>query len=199
MFPDEQWTPLALETVASVFARAPFQWGLGGGYAIEQFLGAPMRRHDDVDIALFRDQQLAAQRHLAGWQLYASDPPGTLRRWNEGEYLPFGIHDIWAHREGAPGWEFQFLVVEVAGDEWFHRRSPEIRGARADLIVDYHGFPWVLVEVQLMYKAKSMRPKDQQDFAACLPRLSVEAKAWLGGSLRVLYPDGHPWLEALAS
>jgi hypothetical protein len=199
MFPDAQWTPLSLADVHIIFDDAPFQWALGGGYAVEQFLGAPIRAHDDVDIAIFRDEQLAAQSHLAGWELFAADPPGTLRRWTPGEYLPFGIHDIWGHRPGAQGWEFQFLVAEVEGGEWFSRRDPRIRGQRADLMANYNGFPCVRIEVQLMYKAKGLRPKDELDFAACLPRLSDESKAWLNRTLRIVYPDGHPWLDALSS
>jgi Aminoglycoside-2''-adenylyltransferase len=197
MFPDEQWTPLSLTEVARIFADAAFTWGLGGGYAVEKFLGAPIRAHEDVDIVLFRDEQLPAQQHLAGWELYASDPPGVHRQWQTDEYLPFGIHDIWGYRSGAQGWEFQFMVAEVEGDQWFHRRNPQIRGRRGDLIVEYSGFPCIRVEVQLLYKSKNGRPKDELDFRACLPKLSAEAKSWLRENMKALYPDGHAWLEVL--
>ncbi|MBI1257918.1 MAG: amino acid transporter [Chloroflexi bacterium] len=197
MFPNAQWTPLSLSETQRIFADAPFTWGLGGGYAVEQFLGTPIRSHDDVDIVIFRDEQIAAQHYLAGWELYAADPPGTLRKWKQDEYLPFGIHDIWGYRGGAQGWEFQFMVAESEGDEWFHRRNPQIRGKRADLITEYNGWPCVRVEVQLMYKSKNGRPKDEQDFRACLPKLSAAQKGWLKAQLEILYPDGHVWIEAL--
>ena len=198
MFPDAQWTPLSLAEVKNIFDGAPFRWGLGGGYAIEQFLGSPIRAHDDVDIVIFRDEQLKAQQLLSGWELYAADPPGTLRKWNADEYLPFGIHDIWGYRSGANGWQFQFMVVETEGDEWFHRRNHQVRGRREDLLVEYKGFPCVRVEIQLMYKAKNRRPKDELDFRACLPRLSLEQKAWLKERLQVLYSEDHAWAEALS-
>jgi hypothetical protein len=197
MFPFHQWIPLSLAEVKRIFDDAPFTWGLGGGYAIEQFLGAPIRTHDDVDIVIFRDEQIAAQQHLADWQLYAADPPGTLRKWNTGEYLPFGIHDIWGYRDGASGWEFQFMVAEVENGEWFHRRNPQIRGRRDRLITEYNGWPCVRVEVQLMYKSKNGRPKDEMDFRACLPRLNAEQKGWLKTQLQILYPDGHSWIDVL--
>ena len=197
MFPDAQWTPLSLSETKRVFADALFIWGLGGGYAVEQFLGASIRAHDDVDIVIFRDEQIAAQQYLAGWELYAADPPGTLRKWNDGEYLPFGIHDIWGYRSGAQGWEFQFMVAEVEGHAWFHRRNPQIRGRRDDLITEYNGWPCVRVEVQLMYKSKNGRPKDEMDFRACLPKLSAAQKHWLKAQLQILYPEGHAWIEAL--
>lgn len=197
MFPDAQWTPLSLAEVKNIFADAPFRWGLGGGYAIEQFLGAPIRAHDDVDIVIFRDEQIAAQQYLTGWELYAADPPGTLRKWKADEYLPFGIHDIWGYRRGAQGWQFQFMVAEVEGDEWFHRRNPQIRGRRDELLTAYNGWPCVRVEVQLMYKSKNGRPKDELDFRACLPCLSSEQKGWLKTQLQILYPDGHVWIDVL--
>ncbi len=133
MIPDERWLPLSLAETVALFTDAPFTWALGGGYCVEQFVGTPYRAHDDVDVVIFRDEQLAAQKWLAGWHLFAADPPGTLRRWHPGEYLPFGIHDIWGHRDGKDAWEFQFMVAEAEHGMWFSRRDPRIRGSRADL------------------------------------------------------------------
>ncbi|MEP7293781.1 MAG: amino acid transporter [Chloroflexota bacterium] len=197
LIPHTSWQPLSLTETLDLFAGAPFAWALGGGYAVEQFLGRQIRAHEDVDVVIFRDQQLQAQTWLQGWQLYAADPPGTLREWLDGEVLPFGIHDIWAHRSNVEAWQFQFMVAESEGDEWFSRRSSAIRGKRDDLFAEYNGVPCVRIEVQLMYKAKGRRPKDVLDFHAAAPRLSAEAKQWLKDALGLLYPDGHPWLDML--
>lgn len=51
-------------------------------------------------------------------------------------------------------------------------------------------------EVQLLHKARALRPQDQQDFDACLPMLDPASRGWLGSSLAMVHPD-HPWLEAL--
>lgn len=195
--PYDRWEPLSLAEVIAVFADAPFRWGIAGGYAVELFLGASIRAHDDIDVTVFRDDQLQAQAWLAGWQLYAADPPGTLRAWHDGEYLPFGVHDIWGHRSGADVWQLQLMLAEVDGADWFCRRNRAVRGQRDDLLTEYGGVPCVRVEVQLMYKSKGQRPKDEQDFAACLPLLDAGQKRWLAGSLRMLYSDGHDWLDAL--
>jgi hypothetical protein len=201
MIPDERWQPLSLAETVDLFTGAPFAWALGGGYCVEQFVGAPYRDHDDVDVVIFRDEQLAAQRWLPGWVLYASDPPGTHRLWNVGEYLPFGIHDIWGYREGKAAWEFQFMVAEAEGEgedaEWFSRRDPRIRGKRGDLFTVYNSLPCVRIELQLFYKSRGLRPKDQLDFSQCLPLLSAEQKAWLAHSIRLMNPNGHVWLARL--
>lgn len=197
--PFNQWEPLNVQEGLAIFRDAPFQWYVAGGYAVEQFLGQPTRDfHDDLDIGIFRDEQLAAQAWLDDWLLYAADPPGTLRPWHPNEYLPVGVHDIWAHRPEVDAWQFQLMVQEVEGDEWYSRRDTSIRGKRSDLIQIYHGVPCIRIEVQLHYKAKGQRPKDETDFAACLPHLSAEAKSWLRESLQRQFPEGHDWLDVLA-
>lgn len=196
--PYSSWQPLPLADVVQLFAGAPFAWGVAGGYAIEQFLGAPFREHSDMDIVVFRDDQLRAQRWLADWQWYAADPPGTLRPWATDEYLPYGIHDIWGHRRHVQAWELQIMLSEIDGDHWFMRRHPEIRGSRDDLIVTYNGIPCIRVEVQLLYKARRCRPKDARDFQACLPHLPAGARQWLTELLLVIFPAGHAWLNDLS-
>ncbi|MBX3062026.1 MAG: amino acid transporter [Anaerolineae bacterium] len=195
--PLDQWQPHSLEQVRDIFATAPFQWALAGGYAIEQFLGTSIRSHDDIDIMVYRDEQLSLQQWLSGWELYAADPPGSLRKWLSSEYLPYGIHDIWGHQVDAEAWQLQLMLAEVEGQEWFSRRSPLIRGNRESLIEHYNGVPCVRIDIQLMYKANGLRPKDDLDFKACLPLMDQDSKARLKEMLFLLYPQGHPWISAL--
>ncbi len=194
--PYNRWQPLSVSEVVQLFSSAPFAWGLAGGYAVEQFVGRSFRDHGDIDVIVFRGQQLEVQKWLSNWQLYAADPPGTLRPWLKGEYLPFGIHDIWGHSD-VQAWQLQIMLTETEGDKWFSRRSRLIEGQRNDLIVIYGGIPSVRIEVQLFYKAKHRLPKDDLDFEACLPLLSFESRQWLVSALEVSYPEGHPWKQAL--
>jgi hypothetical protein len=176
-----------------LFKNAPFSWGLAGGYAIEQFVGQPIRDHGDIDVLVFRDNQLLLQTWLSEWELSAADPPGDLREWRTGEYLPSGINDIWAHRKSVQYWEIQFMFMEVAGDAWYSKRSDSVRGHREELIEQYGGVPCVRVEVLLLFKSKNPRPKDFVDIQTCLPKMTVSSKQWLFDNLQVVNPDGHPW------
>jgi hypothetical protein len=51
-------------------------------------------------------------------------------------------------------------------------------------------------EVQLLYKSKDLRPKDEQDFETMLRALDAGRRQWLRDALRVATP-GHPWLRRL--
>ena len=197
IFPYDSWNPLSVTEIDHLFRNAPFKWGLAGGYAVEQFLGTSIRKHSDIDIIVFRNDQYRLYQWLTNWALYAADPPGTLRAWQPTEWLAPSIHDIWAHQVNARAWQFQIMIVDIEGDRWVSRRHPQICGLQTDLIVTYHQLPCIRIEVQLLYKAKAQREKDWHDFQSCLPHLSVTAKVWLKQALELAHPEGHPWHDLI--
>lgn len=190
----DAWDPLTPHEGAALFVDAGFPWWISGGWAIDRYLGRTTRRHDDLDIGVLRRDQLAAQRHLDGWELWAADPPGTLRPWEAGELLPVGVHDVWCRRPGTERWRFQLHLNEAHGDTWVSRRDPTIRRPLHEAIVrDAAGLPVLAPELQLLMKAKAPRPKDEADLAVVLPRLGAGQRAWLAARL----PDGHRWRRLL--
>ena len=58
------------------------------------------------------------------------------------------------------------------------------------------GIPYLAPEIQLLYKAKGLRPKDEADFRQTLPVLSWERRTWLREALLQAHPQ-HPWLVHL--
>ena len=51
-------------------------------------------------------------------------------------------------------------------------------------------------EIQLLYKSKHIRPKDQLDFEMVNDnKLSKEANKWLKQSLSLCYEHHHPWIK----
>jgi hypothetical protein len=195
--PHDQWQPVSVPEIKQIFANAPFAWGVAGGYAIEQFVGASIRDHGDLDVVVYRDDQIQVRHWLTDWCFYAADPPGTLRPWSADEYLPFGIHDIWGHQPNVHAWQLQIMLAEVDEEKWFSRRNRLIQGQRDELFVIYNDTPCIRVEVQLLFKAKNNRPKDDLDFQACLPLMSASAKEWLADHLRLSFPEGHLWIKYL--
>lgn len=57
--------------------------------------------------------------------------------------------------------------------------------------------PHLAPEIQLFYKAKQPRPKDEADFAAVLPFLTQERRRWLSEALAHSF-GAHPWQDQLA-
>jgi len=190
------WDHIPVDEVASAMAGFGRPWWVAGGFAIEAFLGHPIRDHGDIDIGLLRLDHMAVHEHLAGWELQCADPPGTLRRWQHGERLGAAIHDIWARRDANDSWRFQLMLDESAGDEWVCRRDPRIHRPLATLTFEIDGVQYLAPEVQLFYKARGLRPKDSLDFEAALPLLSKSQSRWLRESLRLVHAT-HPWLTLL--
>ena len=172
------WEPLTLTEVTGIFETLERPWWIAGGYAVELAVGHVFREHTDIDVLLLRPDQLAVQRLLPGWEWWAADPPGTLRPWLPGEILPPDVHDIWCRPGADEPWRLQFMLDETEGLDWYSRRDARLRRPIASL-----GAHVLVPEVQLFYKARVPRPKDEQDFAMLLPLLTAEQRRWLADAI----------------
>ncbi|MFD7864813.1 nucleotidyltransferase domain-containing protein [Streptomyces sp. NPDC057682] len=197
------WEPMALDEAVRLLAPLGGPWWIAGGYAIELAVGRAFRAHADLDVLLPRRDQLAVQRILPGAQWWAADPPGTLRPWLPGEILPPGVHDIWCRPGPDEPWRVQFMLDDVVDGDWVYRRDPRIR-LPLDRIgrVTADGIPHLAPEVQLLYKSRSPRPKDERDFEEALAVLDEDRRSWLTETITLAEGAGHPWahrLRALAA
>lgn len=178
-------------------ARTDRPWLIAGGHAIDLFVGRTTREHADTDVFLLRRDQQAVHEALPGWEIHAADPPGQLRRWLPGETLPTGVHDVWCRPDATSPWQVQFMVDEAEGDVWISRRDPRVRRALGELRhTSASGLPFLAPEVQLFYKARGRRPKDELDLESALPRLSGEQRVWLREAVALAHPE-HVWLDRL--
>lgn len=191
------WQPLRVGELVALMDGARFFWCLAGGQAIARVLGRSYRPHGDIDIVVLRPQQLEVHDWFREWRLYAADPPGSLRPWKSNETLPIGVHDVWCHREGSRGWELQIMIQESEGGSWSFRRDARVRGSIADLATDAHGVPCLRMDLQLLFKSKEPRAKDEADFRELVPVLSDEQRESLAYWLRLTSP-AHRWLSELA-
>jgi len=186
-----------VNAVVDLMQGAPFFWCLAGGHAIERVVGRRYRAHDDIDIVMLRPDHHALPQWLKDWQLAVADPPGSLRPWNDAEKLPWRVHDIWAHRDGVHAWELQVMIQEADAGTWYFRRDDRVHGSVADLAVTVHGVPCLRMDLQLLYKSKSSRHKDEADFQELLPLLDDAQRHTLIDWLRLTCPNGHHWIPAL--
>jgi hypothetical protein len=185
------WDHAPLAEVRGLFDSFDRPWWIAGGYAVEHAVGHAFREHADIDVLLLRPDQLAVQQLLPDWEWWAADPPGTLRPWRAGEILPAHVHDIWCRPGPDEPWRVQFMLDETDGTNWISRRDARIRRPIEEL-----GEHFLVPEIQLFYKARVPRPKDEQDFAMLLPLLDDAQKHWLIEAID-LAGGAPPWRARL--
>ncbi len=135
---------------------------------------------------------------LTGWDLWAADPPGTLRPWAAGDVLPSGVHDIWCRPAADRPWALQVMLDESDGDLWISRRDQSVRCPIAQLgLRSADGIPYLSPEIQLYYKAGGLRPKDVVDFDAVLPLLGPVQRDRLSAMIAGAHGRAHPWYQRL--
>jgi hypothetical protein len=194
----DRWEPMSPVEVTELLGDVSFPWWIAGGWAIDLHLGRQTRQHEDIDVLVLRDDQLAVQQVLRGWDLHAADPPGQLRPWSLGETLPDQVHDIWCRRAHASPWSLQIMIDDAPQGMWTYRRDRRVRRPVSELDGPAsNAHRRVLApEVQLLQKSKAPRAKDEADFQAVVELLRPEQRAWLTRSLDLVSP-GHHWLAHL--
>lgn len=192
------WMPLRPDEMVAVMAAVEAPWWLAGGWALDEFLGRVTRKHEDTDALILRPDHLRIRRALAHWDAHAADPPGSLRPWPVDERLPASVHDIWLRRGPGEPWAFQFMIDDSEGDRWVYRRDGRIRRSVESLSgpASSPSCRVLAPEIQLLYKSRGLRPKDQADFAVVAPALDEQQREWLRAALTLTSP-GHVWLDAL--
>jgi aminoglycoside-2''-adenylyltransferase len=194
-----------VRTVAALLEGFESPWYVSGGWAIDLFVGTETRDHEDLEIGVARRDQMALQNFLRGWTLSKAAPsratatgePFEVVPWVEGEWLDLPIHQVIVTRTGTNGLEWQLFLNEIRDGTWYFRRNQAIYRPESDIaLVGHEGIPIIAPEIQLLYKAKERRPKDDRDFATALPRLDSRQRTWLAEGLELQHP-GHAWLGRL--
>jgi len=153
-------------------------WWIAGGWAIDLFLGSATRPHKDLDVGIFRRDAPAVIALLRDWEIFEAKD-GTLRRLREGESPSGDVNSLWCRQRHSTEWSLELLLDDRTDEHWVFRRRPEITRPVAEIFrrgVD--GVSYLAPEIQLLYKAKALRPQDQDDFERVLPYLELETAKW---------------------
>lgn len=192
------WEAYGLEKMLELMEGFDCPWCIAGGYAIELFVGKSFRQHGDIDIFLFREDQLEIQRHFQDWDMQRAALPG-LKVWEKGEFLQGKIRDIWVREKPGSPWRFQLMLNDQRDGEWIFKRNPAIRGTLEQLILyTPTAIPYLAPEIQLLYKAKSeILEKDRLDAEQAIPLMSTKQLLLLKEWLCIQFPEGHDWLKKI--
>lgn len=171
-------------------------WFVAGGWAIDLYLGKETRPHDDIEIAVFRRDQIALRNHLDGWLLRKAEN-GALSNWNEGEFLELPVHEIHCFNETGDRRFLEVLLNETNGKEWIFRRNKSVTKPLSKLYLTSNtGIKFLRPEVVLLYKSKNPRAKDERDFETVVKFLDAESRKWLKNVISICCSQ-HRWLENL--
>ncbi len=192
-----------IHAVTRLMAGFPHPWFVAGGWAIDLFVQRVTRPHTDVEIGLLRAHQHALRTQLAGWRLTKSDflrPEGAAWvPWNADDWVAPPLFQVqaWGPADEVPAYDF-FLNDTVNG-AWQFRRQPAITRPIEEITLHTpDGIPFLVPEIQLAFKGKHQRPKDEHDFTRALPHLSAAQRIWLAMALHAAYGE-HPWIERLGT
>ncbi len=185
--------PLTVRELSVLFDGAPFRWGLCGGLAIDQFVGHPTRPHEDLDIALFRENEVSMRARLPSWEFWAAHEPGRgLDLLPDGRSIASDVHMIWCREKGSDKWSLEVLIEEGNESNWTYRRDTRIRRPVSEIFWSTGQIPVMRPEIILLYKAKEPRENDRHDLDASLPKLDPVAREWLRNALVTAHPFS-PW------
>jgi len=172
------------------------RWWVAGGWAVDLFLEQVTRVHEDLDVGVLRHDVPALREALPGWQFFEAKD-GQLTELGIDARPRADVHSLWYRRGGSSTWQLEIMLEAVNGEEWVYRREPRVRRSFADIFRRSQcGLRYLAPEVQLLYKSKSPRPRDNADFRSAMPRLSEFARGWLREALVTASP-GHAWVAEI--
>jgi hypothetical protein len=193
---DDTWDPITVAEAVGRFEPFDVDWWIAGGLAIDLFLGWESRPHADIDIEMFRKDRDALFDVFDGWELFSMSE-GSLTRWLRGDPIASAVFAIWGRPHDGASWAVEILLADGDRSEWKFRRDPTITLDGGRLVrATENGVPCCTPEVQLLYKSKMARPKDDVDLAHCLHRMDKGQRSWLRDAISRTTPD-HPWIEVL--
>lgn len=190
-----RWQPFSVDQVVLLFAEAPFRWWISGGHALELHIGDIWRNHEDLDVGVCRYQMPDVYRWLREWDLHIA-AGGSLAQW-DGRPLDADLHEnnVWVRESQASPWRFDLTIGSGSPQRWAYRRDESVTRPwdRAVLNTLSGTTPYLAPDLQLLFKAKEIRPKDDVDARRVIPSLVDGERRFLIDQL----PPEHPWQSAL--
>jgi hypothetical protein len=191
---NEIWDSISLLEVTKIFSLAPFRWWIAGCHALELHLGRSWREHHDIDISFPRIDYAATWQLLIGWHISIASR-GTLSLWL-GEPLKAELNEnnLWCKETSDGPWRIDLTVSDGNDHEWIFRRDQSLHLPwDVAVLKSPQGIPYLAPELQLLFKSKNPRGKDDQDAAEVIPQLDTDRQNFLKNIL----PENHPWRHLL--
>jgi hypothetical protein len=185
---------MSLTEAVQLLVGAPFHWWIAGGHALDLHVSESWRRHDDLDMGVRRDQAQLVYTWFSGWDLRIA-ARGQLKVWDGRPLLADSAeNNVWVRRSPGEPWAIDVNIGEGTDSQWTYRRDPDLtRPWDHAVLQSASGVPYLAPDLQLLFKSKNIRPKDQQDAEMVIRGLSESEMEFLARHL----PFAHPWQELI--
>ncbi len=105
-------------------------------------------------------------------------------------------NNLWCRPAPGAPWALDVTVGDGDDHDWVYRRDPEVRVAWGEAVLTSDaGIPHLAPELQLLFKSRDIRPKDQLDAQQVIPELTAVASSRLAR----LLPADHQWQALCAN
>lgn len=185
-----------MKATIDAFDGAPFRWWFSGGRALDLHLGRSWRDHEDTDVGIVRRDVVALPSVLVGWDFNVA-AAGRLEPW-AGSNLETERHqnNLWCRRRVQGPWLLDVTIGEGNNDVWIYRRDPSITFPWAEAVLHTRDrVAYLAPDLQLLFKSKDRRDKDDIDARVVIPALDTERR----DRLARLLPMEHPWQSLITN
>lgn len=187
----------ALSAVRALFDNYPARYWIAGGWALDLFSDRVRRPHSDVDVlVLARDLHHVADTFTAPRPTLENPNTGDQQPWDPSAPLTPGP-DVLAFPDDLFPAPVRIILAASDSDDWVYHRGRGTIRKPLDEITLTNGLPYLAPEIVLLYKSRSDRAKDTEDFHDVADLLDPARRTWLHAHIAPRYPD-HAWLSALS-
>lgn len=74
-------------------------WFIARGWALDLYIGKKTRHHEDIEIGIFRNDQLYLKGYFKGWK-FKKVVNGQVHEWRD-EILELPIHEVYVFNENT--------------------------------------------------------------------------------------------------
>jgi hypothetical protein len=190
------WRAIRPHDAAHLLTAVSAPWWIAGGWALDLFRGAPARPHLDLDLGVLRCDVLSLLEAFSTWQVFEAKD-GQLTSLGRRCVPRRDVHSLWCRPSVGEPWTIEVMLDEGDREVWIYRRERSIRRSMSEVVrKTADRLPYLAPEVQLLYKSKAPRSRDEVDFAEIRPLLNSDARSWLRDALERVDPHHH-WLPLL--
>ena len=194
--PQNVWRTLTPQDAVVLLSALTAPWWIAGGWALDLYMRRVTRAHKDLDVGILRKDAQSQLAALRGWDIFEAKN-GVLSPLVAGDAPGADVNSLWCRRTNASQWELELLLDRSEGEAWVFRRDARITRPLSHAIRrNSEGIAYLAPEIQLLYKARAMRPEDQADFEQVVPHLTHEAQTWLRKALLSIDRE-HVWISML--